>query len=315
MSAFLFVTPSWDGHSWAKALRHVAPHMDVRVWPDCGREEDVHYVAAWLPPANALKRFPNLKAIFSLGAGVDAILSDPTLPSGIPIVRVNDADLTGRMSEYIVLHVLMHHRQMRRLADNQSKRVWENFDQRPASAMTVGIMGLGVLGTDAARKLLMMGFKVVGWSRSAKALHGVRCFDGASQLDAFLNETDILISLLPATPETDGIINRELISKLSCRGPLGAPVIINAGRGRQHVEADILHSLDTGRLHAASLDVFASEPLSTASPLWAHPKVVITPHNAADSDPAVICSYVAGQIARFERGEELVNLVDLKRGY
>jgi glyoxylate/hydroxypyruvate reductase len=312
MSAFLFVTPTWDGEAWANAMRQARPDMVVRVWPDVADPGSIDYVAAWLPPPDVVKSLVNLRVIFSLGAGVDAILKDPTLPDGVPIVRVNDPDLTNRMSEYIVLHCLMHHRQQRRLDLQQKDRTWNAFATHAAQAMTVGMMGLGVLGRDAARKLLMMGFKVVGWSRSGKSVPGVECF---TDLDGFLARTDILVSLLPATAETDGLINRGLIGKLSRKGPFGAPILINAGRGRQQVEDDILAALEAGELHAATLDVFRTEPLPQTSPLWDHPRVTITPHIAADSDPSVICGYVAEQIAAFERDGTLNNLVDRQRGY
>jgi glyoxylate/hydroxypyruvate reductase len=312
MSAFLFVTPTWDGAAWANHMRNAMPSRSIRVWPEMGNVDDVHYVAAWLPPANVVKSLPNLKVIFSLGAGVDAILSDPSLPTDKPIVRVNDPDLTMRMSEHVVMHVLMHHRQFHRLAENQRAQKWEQFEQHAASALRVGVMGLGVLGTDAATKLAMMGFPTAGWSRTQKHIDGVECF---VDLDTFLARTDVLVCLLPATAETDGILNRALIHKLARNGPLGAPVLINAGRGRQQVEDDILASLNDGELHAASLDVFRKEPLPTDNPFWSHPKVFLTPHSAADSDPATICRYVAKQIARYERDGTLENLVDRVRGY
>ena len=315
MSAFLFVTPTWDGKAWAGHMQTAMPSRSIRVWPDMGNVGDVHYVAAWLPPANVVKSLPNLKVIFSLGAGVDAILSDPSLPADKPIVRVNDPDLTMRMSEHVLLQVLMHHRQQRRLDANQSSKIWDQFPQYAASALRVGVMGLGVLGADAARKLAIMGFPTAGWSRSRKSVEGVECFAGSGELDVFLARTDVLVCLLPATAETDGILNRDLIRKLSRSGPFGAPVIINAGRGRQQVEDDLLAALDSGELHAASLDVFRKEPLPTNSRFWSHPKVILTPHSAADSDPATICRYVASQIARFEADGTLHNLVDRKRGY
>jgi glyoxylate/hydroxypyruvate reductase len=315
MTAFLFVTPTWDGKAWAREMAKAVPHLEMRVWPEIGDPADIHYVAAWLPPPNVVASLPNLKVIYSLGAGVDAILGDTTLPQDVPIVRVNDSDLTNRMSEYIVLHCLMHHRQQRRIDAQQRDKNWHQFNQHAASAMTVGVMGLGVLGQDAAIKLLMMGFRVIGWSRTQKFLPGIKCYLGENERDQFLGETDILVSLLPATAETDGIINRALIQKLSRKSPLGAPVLINAGRGRQQVDDDIIASLDAGELHAATLDVFRTEPLPKTSPLWSHPKVTITPHNAADSEPAAICEYVAGEIARFERAEPLRNLVDRARGY
>jgi glyoxylate/hydroxypyruvate reductase A len=315
MSAFVFITPAWDGKTWARHMQQAMPSRDIRVWPDMGNVSEIAYAAAWLPPPGVVKSLVSLKVIFSLGAGVDAILSDPTLPAGVPIVRVNDPDLTNRMSEYVVMHCLMHLRQHRRLDQQQQKKIWHGFDQPAAGAMTVGIMGLGVLGRDAALKLRVMGFNVAAWSRSRKSVSGVRCYASEPELDEFLGHTDILVCLLPATAETDGIINRKLIAKLSRSGPFGAPILINAGRGRQNNEADILAALDSGDLHAATLDVFRTEPLPADSPFWLHPKVTLTPHAAADSEPSVICAYVADQIARFERGETLQNLVDYKRGY
>jgi glyoxylate/hydroxypyruvate reductase len=315
MSTFLFVTPTWDGEAWAKHMRDAMSNRSVRVWPDVGNATDVRYVAAWLPPSDVVASFPNLKVIFSLGAGVDAILSDASLPADKPIVRVNDPDLTMRMSEHIVLHVLMHHRQQRRLDHNQIHKVWEQFPQHAASALRVGVMGLGVLGSDAATKLAMLGFPTAGWSRTRKSISGVACFAGAGELEAFLARTDVLVCLLPATPETDGILNRSLLQKLCRSGPFGAPILINAGRGRQQEESDILQALDSGILHGASLDVFREEPLPVDSPFWSHPKVYLTPHSAADSDPATICRYVAAQIARYERDGSLENLVDRERGY
>jgi glyoxylate/hydroxypyruvate reductase A len=219
------------------------------------------------------------------------------------------------MTEYIVLHVLMHHRQQRRIDDNQKKRVWDSFPTHAAKDLSIGIMGMGVMGTDSALKLRDLGFRVAGWSQSRKAIPGVESYAGQAEFDAFLARTDVLVSLLPATPETDGIINRDTISRLSRKGPFGAPIIINAGRGRQQVAEDILAALDSGALHAATLDVFAVEPLPADSPLWTHPKVTVTPHCAADSDPETICAYVAGNIAKHRRGEPLENLVDRSRGY
>jgi glyoxylate/hydroxypyruvate reductase len=253
--------------------------------------------------------------IFSLGAGVDAILKDPTLPDGVPIARVAEPDLTMRMTEYVVMQVLMHHRQQRRLEENQRKRVWDCFVTHSASALTVGIMGLGVLGSDAAQKLASLGFKVAGWSRSRKTIPGIECFAGPAEFDSFLKRTDILVCLLPHTPETTGLINGEVISKLSRKGPFGAPILINAGRGKQQVESDILAALDSGALHAATLDVFETEPLPKDSPFWSHPKVTLTPHAAADSDPDTISAYVLRQIRRHQNGLPVENMVDRKRGY
>ena len=314
--AVLFLIQSWSQDEWVRIMRAAAPDIDIREWPgNMGRLDDIHYAVAWLPPENVLRGLPNLRAIFSLGAGVDAVLRDRTLPPGVPIVRVNEPDLTMRMTEYVVLHVLMHHRQQRRLDANQTLRRWDSFPTHAASALRVGIMGLGVMGLDSAAKLRDLGFNVAGWSRSRKSIPGVACFAGASEFDDFLARTDVLVSLLPLTPATADIINRATIGKLSRKGPFGAPVIINAGRGGQQVADDILAALDAGELHGATLDVFAVEPLPPESPLWSHPRVTITPHCAADSDPATITSYVLAQIRRHRAGGALENVVDMARGY
>jgi glyoxylate/hydroxypyruvate reductase A len=214
-----------------------------------------------------------------------------------------------------VLHVLMHHRQELYLRQSQRDRRWAPKYQWPASAVSVGIMGLGVLGAHVARTLRGTGFRVAGWSRSEKRVAGIECFAGNRELEPFLRRTDILVCLLPLTSETRHILNRDLFSKLRRSGPLGAPVLINAGRGGLQNEIDLLACLDDGTLGAASLDVFSKEPLPAASPFWSHPKVVLTPHNAADTDPDEISKYVARQIANFEAGGALDNVVDRTRGY
>lgn len=313
--ALLYIIQTWPVDVWVGGMRKLAPGLDIRVWPEMGDVRDIAYAIAWLPPADLLKSLPNLQIIFSLGAGVDAILKDPTLPDNIPIVRVNDPDLTMRMSEYVVLHVLMHHRQHRRTDENQRRKIWDSFPTHAAKDLRVGIMGQGVLGADAARKLSVMGFDVAGWSRTRKNIPGVTSFAGPAELDAFLARTDVLVCLLPHTPETTGIINAGLISKLSRKGPFGAPILINAGRGRQQVETDILAALDSGALYAATLDVFHTEPLPADSPFWTHPKVTVTPHFAADSDAVTTSAYLLRQIRRHEAGEPLENVVDRRRGY
>ncbi|MGE0210822.1 MAG: 2-hydroxyacid dehydrogenase [Parvibaculaceae bacterium] len=305
----------WDVNLWADGFRSVAGNRDTRLYPDeIGERADIEYALCWRPTPGALKTFPNLKAIFSLGAGVDAILKDTELPD-VPIARIVDPDMTMRMSEYVVQHVLMHHRQQRRLDEMQRNADWSWFSQWPASAVRVGVLGLGALGSDAARKLRMMGFQVAGWSQSKKSIPDVECFAGAQELDPFLKRTDILVCLLPATPGTRGIINRSLIRKLAKDGPLGGPVIVNPGRGEHQVEADILAALDQGELLAVTLDVAQTEPLPKESPLWRHPKVTITPHLAADSDTSTICRNIVRQMERFEKGQPLENLVDRRKGY
>jgi glyoxylate/hydroxypyruvate reductase A len=308
-------TENWSADRWKVRFDVVCADRRVLQLPGAKFDPaEVSYAAVWKPVPGELAAFPNLKVIFNLGAGVDALMADRTLPD-VPLVRVSVDDLTDRMAEYVVLHVLMHHRQELYLRQSQREKRWQPKYQWPAAAVTVGILGLGVLGANAAEVLRRIGFRVAGWSLSEKKVDGIDCFHGSAQLDAFLRQTDILVSLLPLTPDTRGILNRALFAKLRRSGPLGAPVIINAGRGGLQNEADILACLDDGTLGAASLDVFAQEPLPADSAFWIHPKVVLTPHNAADTDADEISKYVAQQIARFEAGGALDNVVDRKRGY
>jgi len=315
MTALALVIAGWDVAPWERRFRAAAPGRDIRLWPDrLGNPDDVAYAAAWLPPAGAFGAFRNLRAIFSLGAGVDGVLADRALPP-VPIVRVVDPNLMRRMTEYVTLHVLMHHRRQRLYDAQQRQRVWHEHPQPRANEVTVGLMGLGVLGRDAAEVLVRLGFRVVGWSRSPRQLPGIECCHGAAGLDAFLARTEILVCLLPHTPETEGILNLALMRKLKRDGALGGAFLINAGRGKLQIDADIVTALDEGALAGATLDVFPVEPLPAASPLWAHPKVTITPHNSAASVPEETVDYIVQQIERFEAGHGLENVIDRTSGY
>jgi glyoxylate/hydroxypyruvate reductase A len=308
-------TENWSPGRWKQRFDAVCKDRGVFLLPDAAFDPaDVHYAAVWKPVPGELAGFPNLRVIFNLGAGVDALMADSSLPN-VPLVRVAVSDLTDRMAEYVVLHVLMHHRQEPYLRTCQREKRWQPRFQWPASAIAVGIMGLGTLGANAAEVLARIGFRVAGWSRTPKRIDGIECFHGQQQLGAFLERTDILVCLLPLSPDTRHILDRGLLAKLNRNSPLGAPVLINAGRGGLQNEADILACLDDGTLGAASLDVFADEPLPADSPFWTHPKIVLTPHNAADTDPDEISKYVARQIERFEAGGALENVVDRARGY
>ena len=315
MSALLLVVTGWDAAPWERRFRAAAPGRDIRLWPDrIGDPADIAYAAAWLPPPGALAAFKNLRAIFSLGAGVDALLADATLPK-VPVVRVVDPDLTARMTEYVTLHVLRHHRRQRLYDDQQHRRLWLEHGQPPAREVKVGIMGLGVLGRDAAEVLVRLGFRVASWSRTPRTVAGIETFHGADGLDAFLARTEILVCLLPHTPATEGLLNLALLRKLKRDGALGGAYLINSGRGKLQVDADIVTALDEGALAGATLDVFPTEPLPTASRLWTHPGVTITPHNSAASVPEEVVDYIVRQIAHFEAGQGLINEIDRGAGY
>ena len=315
MTKLALVISRWDPQPWIDRFNKVAPEVEIAAWPDKNLIPDsVDYAIAWQPPEGVLASFSNLKAIFSLGAGVDHILREPKLPD-VPLVRVVDPDLTMRMSEYVCLHVLMYHRQQRLLDADQAKRIWSDRPQWAASSLSVGIMGLGELGRDAAKKLAHIGFQVHGWSNSPKTIENVISHSGPDGLNAFLAVSDIVVCLLPHTKDTEGILSRSLFQKMKQKSLLGAPVLINAGRGKLQVAADIIASLDAGELGAVTLDVFESEPLPADDPLWAHPKVTITPHNAADSDPDALCAYVMSQIRRHQATGKLENTVNRQTGY
>jgi glyoxylate/hydroxypyruvate reductase len=315
--AFL-VACSSRADRFAAEIRALDPDLDLRIAPDIGRAEDIDTALVWQPPAGLLATLPNLKLIVSVGAGVDALMQDPTLPRDVPLVRFVDPDLTGRMADYIALHVLYHHRRMSEFRELQARAIWNYLPEPAAHEVRVGLMGLGVLGSAAAGVLKPFGYRLRGWSRTPKPLDGMACFSGAAELDAFLEETDILAVLLPLTPETRGILRRRLFARLSRTGRspfLPGPVLINAGRGGLQIDADIVAALQAGELYAASLDVFETEPLPPASPLWRHPRVVVTPHNAAESAPPAIARYALRQMQAHKRGEPLENLVDRSRGY
>ena len=311
----LVAITGWEPEPWIARFRRLLPDRKVVALGEPFDRRAVRYAASWKHPPGALAGLPHLDVIFSLGAGVDHLVGDDRLPD-VPVVRVVDPDLTERMSEYVVLHCLMYLRQQRRYDAQQRERVWHDDRHQPAARdVRVGIMGLGVLGQDAARKLKVLGFDVAGWSRSPKHLEGLSSFAGEDGLDAFLARTDILVCLVPLTDDTRGILNRSLFAKLARDGRLGGPAIVNAGRGGLQVEADILAALDDGTRKAATLDVFETEPLPSDSGLWHHPGVTLTPHNAAMSEPDAIGRLVVEQIRAYERGEALRNVVDRQLGY
>jgi glyoxylate/hydroxypyruvate reductase A len=314
-NAILIAVDGPSADDWVQQLRIHAPGRDIRRWPqDVGDPTDIAYACVWRAPHGLLAKFANLKAVIALSAGVDHLLADPMLPM-VPIARVVHPDLTMRMTEYIVLHVLMHHRRQRLYAAQQRERVWKLHEQPPASEVAVGILGLGVIGMKAGKVLADIGFMVAGWSRTKKNAAGIESFQGEGALDVFLNRTEILVCVLPATAATDGILNLRLFRQLKRDGALRGAYLVNAARGQVQIDADILAALAEGALAGATLDVFPQEPLPASSPLWTHPQVTITPHNAGDISPRLLAREVIEQIERVERGEKLHHLVDRRVGY
>ena len=300
-----------------EGLKQAFPGREVINRADpASRDRDLssaHYAVLWKPLDDLFLRATGLKVLFSGGAGVDHVLTLPGLPD-LPLVRFVDPTLTTRMSEWVVMQCLLHLRQHVTYERQRAKKLWAPLAQPEASEITVGIMGMGVLGSDAARKLGTMGFRVIGWSKSGRPVEGVEVFAGP-ELDAFLGKTDILVGLLPLTAETAGIFDTGLFAKLRRGGPLGAAVFINAGRGGSQVEADIVAALEKGVLKGVSLDVFETEPLPSSSPLWSMDTVLMTPHSAADSDVRALFAHVERQIERHEAGQPLEHLVSRNAGY
>jgi len=301
-----------DEARWADAYRSALPNVRVVRRGDGYDPGAVDYIFVWKPKPDAFEGLAHLEAVLSLGAGVDALLKHPHLPDA-PIVRFVDDDLTQRMTDYVVAQVTMHQRQFTRYKRDALARRWVQYYPPAASETRVGIMGLGRLGTDAALKLKALGFTVLGWSRSPHKLDGIETFPGDA-LYRFLGETDILVCLLPLTPDTAGILNYALFRKLR-RGLEGGPVIVNAARGGHQREADIVRALSDGTLGAASLDVFEIEPLPATSPLWALDNCYVSPHIAAISNIDAGVRYFSKIIRKHETGVPLPNVVDRSRGY
>ncbi len=312
--SIFFSATDLDYGPWLEIFADRAPHRRILTSPSDDEKRDIRYAVVWKPAPGCLEGLPSLQAIFSIGAGVDHILGGETVPD-VPIVRVVANDLTARMSEYVTWQVLQHHRQGLKYRELQKNSDWRELSHPAACDVTVGLMGLGVLGTDSARILKCLGFNLAGWSRSPKSIDGVQTFSGQEGLEGFLQCTDILVVLLPLTPQTRGCINEDLIGKLRRDGPLGSPILINVGRGGLQVENDILAALTNGRLGGVSLDVFEEEPLPAASALWNHPHAIITPHIAAVSDPANLIPDMLAQMEDFERGNPLKNTVNRQQAY
>src|SRR5215831_15357432 len=308
--ALLFRSSVDSEARWKPQLARLMPELEVRIWPQIGDPAEIDYALVWCPEPGLLASLPNLKLILSLGAGVDHILCDPDLPHGVPLVRLVDSYMTDAMSEYVALQVLRLHRQDLEYRAQQESAIWRELDQKNAAERTVGILGFGELGRDAARKLQGLGFDVALWGRRPRAVEGLRGYAGSSGLAALLGRSEILVCLLPLTAETEGILNTRTFSLL----PRNAAVI-NAARGGHLVEEDLLGALARGPHSAAVLDVFRDEPLPARHPFWRHPRIVVTPHVAAATHPPTAAPIILDNIRRFEQSRPLLNLVDPARGY
>ncbi|AZO34769.1 MAG: glyoxylate/hydroxypyruvate reductase A [Mesorhizobium sp.] len=306
----LFASNIDDPAPWKAFFARERPDIEFRIWPDMGNPQDITHALIWRIPNGVLASLKNLKAIFSLGAGIDQIIVDPEFPKDIPLFRLVDAGLREQMTEYALYGVLHWHRRMGDYARQQGAAEWRMHPAVHPSQRLVGVMGLGVFGTDIARKLASMGFRVSGWSRTRKIIHGVDSFVGEKEFRTFLGQSEILINVLPLTSDTRGILSSELFAHLP-----GGGALVHLGRGGHLVESDLVAALDEGQLDWAMLDVFPNEPLPRDSPLWAHPKAFVTPHVAAQPVSDAAERLMLENFNKFDRGEEPTGRVDLRVGY
>ncbi|MCP1107881.1 glyoxylate/hydroxypyruvate reductase GhrA [Serratia nevei] len=310
----IYYHPLFNAQEWLAGIKQRLPQAEIREWQR-GDERPADYALVWRPPHEMLANRRDLKAVFALGAGVDAILDQErkhpgTLPAGVPLLRLEDTGMAQQMQEYALSYVLRYFRRFDEYQALQQRQAWQPLDPHSLDDFTIGILGAGVLGQSVARKLTEFGFSVRCWSRSAKQIDGVQSFAGEAQRAAFLDGVKLLINLLPNTPETVGILNRELFAQLST----GA-YLINIARGAHLVETDLLAALEQGQLAAATLDVFAREPLPQDHPFWRHPRVTITPHIAAITLPQQAMDQIAANIRALEAGHAPAGVVDRQRGY
>jgi glyoxylate/hydroxypyruvate reductase A len=306
----LFISATDRVEPWRAAFNELAPEIEFVPWPDVPDPEAIEYAAVWKYPPGALKAFPNLKFVSSLGAGIDHLLGDPEFPAHIPFVRLVDTTLTSGMVEYALWATLRYHRQMVEYEGFQRAREWNQLTPPPTSSRRVGIAGIGQIGGAIARAMAGLGFDVAGWSRNPHTVPGVGVFAGAAGWEPFLARTDILICVLPLTADTRGVLDARAFAAM----PKGS-YVVNIARGGHVVDADLIAALDRGQLAHATLDVTTPEPLPVEHPFWTHPKVTVTPHIASLTDPRTAAPQVIENIRRFRAGEPLLNRVDRANGY
>ncbi|MEN2283456.1 glyoxylate/hydroxypyruvate reductase A [Algoriphagus sp. SE2] len=301
------ICPGKNANPWIEVLKNLDPDLKIQVYPEINDPDLVEFVMLWNHPKNILNSFPNLKLISSMGAGVDHILTDNSVPDNIPIVRIVDEKLTFSMTNFVIMGVLNFHRQLTRYQEDQRNRIWDMSN--PEIDIKVGVMGVGALGSDVLEKLSFMGFDVVGFGFSEKTDFPYPYFS-KEKLEDFLNEVNVLVCLLPLTPDTEDILNLDLFSK--CQP---GTYLINVARGKHLVEEDLVIALGKGFLSGALLDVYRKEPLPKDHPFWSDKRIQMTPHIASVTNPKAAAPQVVDNIHRIRSNQPLHNLVNRERGY
>lgn len=308
--SLLLVAPNRNMQRWKEALLNEDPNLDIDIWPEVPQKSRVQFAVTWRQPEHVLTQYPNLKAVSSLGAGVDHILEDRTVPESLPVCRVVSPSLKQQMKEYVFNAVLNYQRNMMSYYRQKQQGQWTEHQNRPAGDIPVGVMGLGELGAPIARSLAAFGYPVSGWSRSAKTIEGAETFAGPEELELFLGRTRVVICLLPLTGQTRGILDLELFRQLRRPGYL-----INVARGEHLVEEDLIYALDKEWLSGACLDVFSEEPLPEKHPFWNRPSIMITPHVSSITRPGEVAPQIVENYKRALSGMELNHRVDRTQGY
>ncbi|MDZ7658549.1 glyoxylate/hydroxypyruvate reductase A [Fodinibius sp.] len=308
--SLLFIAPDRDLSSWEDAIHSIDPNIEIDIWPAIKDKNRVQFTVCWNHPQHLLDGFPNLKAVSSLGAGADHLLSDKSLPESVDICRVVSPSLVQQMKEYILAAVLNIQRNFVHYIRQNDQKRWQPHNHPSPKNLHVGIMGLGELGKPAAKQLAELGYQVSGWSRSAKKIESVNTFAGKDELHKFINNTHILICLLPLTDKTRGILNLEIFKQMDDRG-----WIINVARGEHLVDEDLIYALDSNILQGAWLDVFSEEPLPDKHAFWNRENIIITPHIASITKPNEVANQIVENYKRALSGMELNHKVDRELGY
>lgn len=308
--SLLFIAPERDLSSWEDAIHDVDPNIEIDIWPAIEDKDRVQFAVCWNHPQHLLDTFPNLKAVSSLGAGADHLLSDESLPKSVDICRVVSPSLVQQMKEYILAAVLNIQRYFVHYIRQNDQKKWQPHYHHSPKELKVGVMGLGELGRPTAKQLAQLGYQISGWSRSAKEIEGVNTFAGSDELQTFLNNTHILICLLPLTDKTRGILNLNIFKQMHDHG-----WIINAARGEHLVDEDLIYALDSNILQGAWLDVFSEEPLPDKHAFWNRDRVIITPHIASITKPNEVAEQIVENYKRALSGLELNHKVNRELGY
>jgi glyoxylate/hydroxypyruvate reductase A len=307
--SLLLIAPNRDVSNLTDELHKLDPNLDVEVWPKVEHKDRVTFAVAWNHPKKVLGNYPNLRAVSSLGAGVNHLLDDEDLENDVSLARLITSSLKNEMAEYVLQAVLAYRHHTTRYSDQKKEAFWDKHSIISKDDSVIGIMGLGEMGLSTAKLLIKNNYKVNGWSRSKKDIEGITSFS-EDELDDFLAKTNILICLLPLTDQTNGILDLDLFKKLK-----SPSYLINVGRGQHLVEEDLIYAIDTGVLTGAWLDVFEEEPLPSNHLFWNRPKIMITPHVAAVTDSQEAATQILENYKRSLSGMELLNAVVRKKGY